>query len=229
MIISHRYKFVFIKTMKTAGTSIEVYLSRYCGNDDIVTPIYPVVESHRPRNHNGFFSPMRELLHSRFRGTDGTIKELFRQQRFYNHIPAYKVRARVPAHVWNTYFTFCVERNPWDKTLSHYYMLRRSNKVSSLEDYFSNGRFCHNRPLYTERSTNGTMIVDRVLRYEKLDEELNVLFRDLNIPFNGTLEVREKSDSRPDRRSHQKVFTDSQRQHIGKVFASEIQMHGYAF
>ncbi len=39
MIISHKYKFIFLKTKKTAGTSIEISLSRYCGDKDIITPI----------------------------------------------------------------------------------------------------------------------------------------------------------------------------------------------
>lgn len=39
MIISHKHKFIFIKTRKTAGTSIEISLSRFCCNNDIVTPI----------------------------------------------------------------------------------------------------------------------------------------------------------------------------------------------
>ncbi|MEL6382956.1 MAG: chondroitin 4-O-sulfotransferase, partial [Cyanobacteria bacterium J06626_18] len=31
MIISHEYKFIFLKTRKTAGTSIEIALSKFCG------------------------------------------------------------------------------------------------------------------------------------------------------------------------------------------------------
>ena len=41
MTISHKYNFIFIKTLKTAGTSLEIYLSQMCGNGDIVTPIEP--------------------------------------------------------------------------------------------------------------------------------------------------------------------------------------------
>jgi hypothetical protein len=31
MIVSHRYRYIFIKTKKTTGTSIEIALSRHCG------------------------------------------------------------------------------------------------------------------------------------------------------------------------------------------------------
>lgn len=37
MIISHRYKVIFIKTRKTAGSSIEKYLIDYLGPDDVCT------------------------------------------------------------------------------------------------------------------------------------------------------------------------------------------------
>ena len=38
MIISNKYKFIFIKTRKTADTTIEYNLSKYLGNDDIISP-----------------------------------------------------------------------------------------------------------------------------------------------------------------------------------------------
>ena len=43
MIISHARSFIFIKTRKTAGTSVEVYLSQHCGPEDVITPIQPPV------------------------------------------------------------------------------------------------------------------------------------------------------------------------------------------
>ena len=37
MIISHKHKFIFLKTIKTAGTSIQAALEEHCGKDDIIT------------------------------------------------------------------------------------------------------------------------------------------------------------------------------------------------
>jgi hypothetical protein len=39
MIVSHRHRFIFIKTHKTAGSSMEMALAPLCGPDDIVTPM----------------------------------------------------------------------------------------------------------------------------------------------------------------------------------------------
>src|SRR6266478_3899597 len=144
MIISHKYKFIFIKTLKTAGTSIEVFLSQHCGADDIVTPIYPLIEQHVARNYRGLWNPLPELLTLR-RSPRLVFRELYDRNKFWNHIPAQLVQARVPSQIWNSYFKFCVERNPWDKTISHYSMeTSRAGAPVSLADYFRKGNFPKN-------------------------------------------------------------------------------------
>ena len=39
MIISHQKKFVFLRTGKTASSSIEVFLSQFCSTGDTITPL----------------------------------------------------------------------------------------------------------------------------------------------------------------------------------------------
>lgn len=201
MVISHRYRFIFIKTAKTAGTSLEVFLSGVCGEEDVLTPIFPHVEPHRPRNADGF----------------------------YNHMPAHAVRERLPREVWEGYFKFCVERNPWDKTLSHYHAraVRLADGLT-FDRYLLARDYCLNHPLYTDPD-DGRVIVDRVLRYENLMGDFAEVCRRLGIPFDGDLGVRAKSDCRSDRRPYREVYTAAQRKLIQRLFAREIELHGYRF
>jgi len=65
---------------------------------------------------------------------------------------AWLVGLRIPPTVWNSYFKFCVERNPWDKVLSHYHMhAYRLGGALSLEQYFARAKFPINYPHYTIR------------------------------------------------------------------------------
>lgn len=229
MIISHKHKFIFIKTVKTAGTSIEVFLSRHCGLDDILTPIHPPVEGHQARNCEGFVYPIMDVFRQPF-GPVSDLRHPFRKrERFYNHMPAWLVRKHVSSEIWNTYFKFCVERNPWDKVLSHYHMnVTRKNGALTLDQYFATGKFPINYTRYTDHSGK-KIIVDRVVRYENLITELAEVFGRLSVPFEGTLGVRAKSEYRADRTPYQQVFNEKQRRIVEKAFAPEIELHGYQF
>jgi len=232
MIISHKHRFIFIKTAKTAGTSIEIFLSPHCGEEDVVTPIHPHVEPHRARNHTGYWNPLPEFFANRFERFRHTMRDLRRGRKFINHLPARLARHRIAPEVWNGYFKFCVERNPWDKTLSHYHMLRRmvaENEGVDLDfdAYLARGRFCTNIEKYTD--LQGGLLVDQVIRYESLDEGLAEVFERFGIPFDGSLGVKAKADFRKDRRPYKEVYTDAQRETVERIFADEIRMHGYRF
>ena len=128
MILSYKYKFIFIKTAKTAGTSIEVFLSQRCGPQDIVTPIAPRVEGHQPRNYEGLINPVPEILEQPGKFFFALRHSMTSCTKFYNHMPACEVKQRVPAEVWNGYFKFCVERNPWDKAFVSLQHARRARR-----------------------------------------------------------------------------------------------------
>ncbi len=229
MIISHRYHFIFIKTHKTAGTSIEAFLSRVCGEEDIFTPLDPPLAGHQPRNYRGLFNPFQdfEVAETWLDGVR-SLKHFLWGERFYNHMSARLVQRRLPPSLFENYYKFCVERNPWEKTLSYYHMANhRAGGGLTLDAFMRKGRFPVDHPLYVDSS--GQLLVDRVIRYERLDEELNEVFARLGIPFSGSLGIQAKGDYRKDRRPYQEVFTKEQRQIIADAFAWEIEAFGYRF
>ena len=72
-------------------------------------------------------------------------------------------------------------------------------------------------------------MVDRVVRYENLTNELAEVFARLNVPFEGDLGVRKKGHFRTDRTPYQSVLNPKQRRIVETVFAREIELHGYGF
>nr|WP_319387204.1 hypothetical protein [uncultured Roseibium sp.] len=157
MIVSHRHRFIFVKTVKTAGTSIEVDLNKVLGADDIATPIVPAVAGHTPQN----FAFRKYGLFSR---------------NCSNHMSAREIRKIIGRRVFRKYFVFCVEREPIDKCMSHYSMLINSpvhnggNEDLTWDDYVARGKFPVDVGKYTDR--HGGLLVHRILKYENLAEEL---------------------------------------------------------
>lgn len=201
MIVSHKHRFIFVKTVKTAGTSIEVDLSQHVGPDDIVTPFGLAEVGHQPRNFvvNG----------KRLRG----------------HAKARDVRALLGPEIFDSYYKFCVEREPVDKCISHYSMKKNSPRHNlkwpdmTFDQYVAEGNFPVNRGKYTDK--DGRVIVDRILRYETLAEELAEVCRHLG--FNCNLKARAKSNWRADIE-----VTPDQASEIYRVFSASNEITGYS-
>jgi len=116
-----------------------------------------------------------------------------------------------------------VERDPFDKTLSHYFMLKsRSKGELTLEEYFRIGRFCLNDSQYTD--IHGKVIVDSILSYENLNAGLSTLFANLGVPFSGQLMETAKSETRKDQRGYQDLLTKEQIETIYRVFDNELSL-----
>lgn len=108
-------------------------------------------------------------------------------------------------------------------------MKQKINHISSLEDYLRAGLFCLNYPSYTGYQDPGTLLVDRIVKYEKLMDELGEIFGMLGVPFNHSLNVKAKGSYRKDRRHYRDVLTEEQKKIIERIFEKEIAMHAYEY
>ena len=234
MIVCHRHRFIFLKTRKTAGTSVELALSRYTTPEDIVTTLSSESEPTRaamgfePRNESGLWNPFPELLSGSFRNRWKALRELFARKKFYNHAPARAIRARLGEDIWNSYFKFCFERNPYDKAISHYYWFkhRRRRPELTFEEYLDFQKLPVDFPKY---SIDGEPAVDWIGRSENLAEDLSEALAHCGIEFDGWL-PKAKSGLRPPESKPFKHFLDeTSRKRIEATFAREIDLMGYRF
>ena len=172
MVISHKYKFIFIKNTKCAGTSTEVFLSSVCPESDIFTPIFPASEHHIPRNYMGFCNPFPELISHWRADKRGTTKRGFSSDlkhtarrlvagiKYSNHMSARAIKSKLPKNIWRDYYKFCIERNPWDKTVSVYHMVkvRSQNNALEFENFLARRKFPSDFSKYTDE--NGEVLVN---------------------------------------------------------------------
>jgi hypothetical protein len=225
VIISHEHRFIFIKTEKTAGTSVEIALSQLCGERDVITPVVP--EDEATRNGAGARGPQNcQIPFRAYTPRDwGRLAIRRRRARFFNHASAAFIRDHVDEECWNTYFKFCVERNPWDKVVSWYYWRHREEPRPALTDFVQSGRADAIRgfELY---SVGGELAVDRVCRFENLEQELEEVARIVGLPELPRL-PRAKGGHRADRRSYRDLLSQRDREKIAKVYAREIAGLGY--
>ena len=199
MIISHKYQFIFIKTAKTAGTSLEVYLSGVCGDEDIVTPVEPPEPGHRARNNEGY----------------------------YNHIGAAGIRAELGEGTWSRYFKFCFERNPWDKAVSMYFFWKNRFGLPDLSfrDFVARRQF----PVdFDNYSIDGRVAVDFIGQYERLAEDFRTVCERLGIPPAESL-PKAKSQYRGEQPPYAAFYDNESRAVVAEAFAREIGHFGYRF
>ena len=231
MIISHKYKFIFLKTSKTAGTSIEIALSKFCNENDVITPI-----SHKDeliRSDLGYKGPQNYMFPLSDYKIIDWVNVLFkyknkRWKQFYNHITAQRVKNMIDSNIWNTYYKFCFERNPWDRVVSQYYW-RLSEPRMSMKLFLKSKHFKDlikkGRNVYT---INNRIAVDKIYKYEFINDAIIDLSE--KFKFTEKLELpRTKSTSRPKKRQYSDILNLDEKKYIGKVFEKEIINLDYEF
>ena len=176
MLVSHKYKFIYIKSGKTAGTSTEVYLQKAC-----FQTLGPIKE------------PSEEIVND-----DGIVgmraaNAKTEARQFYNHMTAADIQREIP-ELFEKYLKICNVRNPFDILVSRYWHVLDAQKRDEMQhanlekikgDF---AEFCWSRPnfnpLVQSISIDGKNVIDFFIRYEQLEKDIETLTKKLGIREN---------------------------------------------
>jgi Sulfotransferase family len=228
MIVSHAHKFIFLKTKKTAGTSIELALSELCGPEDVISPLTAIDEAKRAgkrvaqnwKRHGWWDSP-RPLFKRRW------FKFTAADYGFYNHMPAAEARALIDDKVWRSYFKFAFERNPWDRQVSFYHHRYRGEKEPPPFSRFMHQDRAARLNNYDIYAIDGTVAVDFVGRYERLEEDLALALGRIGVAAPAL--PRAKGTFRQTKVPYREYYDDETREMVRDWYAREIALLDYEF
>ncbi|MBD1148482.1 sulfotransferase family 2 domain-containing protein [Pelagibacterales bacterium SAG-MED30] len=132
MIISKKKKFIFLKTAKTAGSSIEFYLSQFCGNKDTITSLRPHEEKLK-RKFNILKKQNYEYKKKKF-ALKNFKKLNFSKKIVINEHSSLKILEDKIKMALNHYYTFAFVRNPYHWIVSYFWWYLYDEKVIHIKD-----------------------------------------------------------------------------------------------
>lgn len=229
MIYLEKENLLFLKTRKTAGTSLEIALSMYAGANDIVTPVSVVDEILR-RKAGGVFpqnwarTPEAEAA---FRETvedfaasgkevapPGLMRWFKKQAVFFNHFGPDVVRPRLGADRFDRALKVTVCRHPYEQLVSQAFFQMRhgeadfSQTVDRILDKPS-----PNSAIYL---LEGKPVIDFFIRYESLSEDIAALERRVGLEL-LTAMPHAKAGFRSDRRPAADQLNTEQKARCRKI------------
>lgn len=224
MLVSHSYKFIYTKTRKTAGSSVESYFEPFCMPDG----------EWSQRHFRPEYVSDTGIIGVRGKAAGGG------EACWWNHMPAGLIRRHLGEHTWRSYFKFCVIRNPFEKAISAFYYEKlldhRGGKRREVQwtdrdpDLFEQWLECWHAPM--DRNTfciEGKFALDDVIRHEALTSDMERICQRLTIPWKPERLPAFKRGIRPQEATAQRLYTWRARQLVREVYRFELQYFGYKF
>jgi hypothetical protein len=164
---------------------------------------------------------------------------------FYSHIRPVEVRDICALWQWSfpEYFGFTCVRNPWDRAVSLYTMIKRLDRAMGMSfaewlqtiethgpggggDPSSRWRMYGTYSLGSYVSDeSGNRLVQAVLRMEDLNRELMPLLRDRGIPVEGSVPHINKSK----RGQYRDYFDPDSRDLVRRLYREDIEEFRYSY
>ncbi len=233
MIVSYLHNFIFIKTKKTAGSSVEMMLAPPCGPDDIITPIGNDAERVRgngePLCRNFADDPaweedLRTIIKGKRPQARRKAFEKEHKPKFFNHMPARQIKALVAPAFWDCAVKITSERHPYEKAVSlAYFTFKSDTSFEAHLDQIVRKRGYVSHPLYT---IGGEVVVDEFIRLETLRDDIRRVAAKLGLPIPGEM-ARANSRTRLDQRPAREILSDAQKEIVYANCKKEFDQLGY--
>jgi hypothetical protein len=216
MLISHLKKFIYLKSVRTASTSVEIYFEKYC---------MPETEWRLIPSQLMLITPD---------GIIGQRGEVPPDTPWYSHQSAIEIKQKIGKDIWDSYFKFGTVRNPFDKAVSLFYMsksdsnkpiLDLENEKTEFEKWLVDGNYHSDFYIY---SIDNACCFDAYVRYESIYPDLQQICDKIKVPFVPRL-VKAHSHSRPKEFNALTLFTDVGKQVINDICKLELAQFGYSF
>lgn len=219
MLVSHSKKFIFLKTVKTGGTSVEGALEKYCLPPGTPSPCHARPET---VSEYGIVGARQEYLKS--------------YKTYYSHIPASELRPLVGEQVWNSYYKFTIVRHPYEKAISSFFFSSAQNgkeftdeDIDTAREAFQKSvrekkRFLRDQHIFT---IDGKLAVDGILHHETLPEDLRTLSAHLHLDLDTDQLPRFKAGLRPKSATVEDFITPELAEIIDDAFQFEFNHLGY--
>jgi hypothetical protein len=217
MLLSIKYKFLFVHIAKTGGTSVRTSLQSLRWRDPWYYPMF---------------------LCSRFSHLSGHRIG----SKFPRHSKIIAAKEMLPAEFFDSLFKFSFVRNPWDLQVSSFHHIKRErpNFLFGHDDFesFMRFKFDPHREYQFHIDTSlqlqsdylvdlhGNILVDFIGKYESLQDDFSqacerIGIKDITLPHK-----REAKDRKKDYRSY---YTDETAELVAKHFEQDIRLLNYQF
>jgi hypothetical protein len=160
-----------------------------------------------------------------------------------DHTSAGEIAEILGSTVWEKIFTFSLVRNPWDRALSMFHyrsivenipkewtfevFLNRWKEADASDPYFRFHGLRWSQLDYLTDET-GTILVDYVGRYERRDEALRTVEKQVDGLNFQNLRLQRSAHKR-EGRSYREFYSERSAQTVYDMFRAEIELFGYAF
>ena len=192
MIISHKKKFVFLRTTKTASSSLEVYLSQFCSKEDTITPLGLSASEDEDEFKKKHSLPAAQnfILKKKSFGLKNFLNfNFYNDVNIHSHDTVKKVLKTEIGKKIKNYFFFSLIRNPFDWIVSNFwwYLYVNNTKIDILDekelikifkDYLNKESYSFF--IRQKNIISNKKVKIRVFKYENFDENIKIIKEKLN-------------------------------------------------